>query len=424
MNPILPLNIFIPDPEAHACSDGRLYFYGSTDICGNNSYCSREYKVFSTDDMVTWTDHGNSFSTRDKAVGEDFYNQVLFAPDCIEKDGKHYLYFCTSAGSEGVAVSDTPCGYFKNAVPVKGAHLDGIDPAVFVDDDGQAYYYWGQDIAKGAKLKDSMTEIDEATLTHVATREKHGFHEGSSMRKRNGLYYFVYADISSGKPTCLSYATSRSPLGPFVKGGVIIDNAGCDPESWNNHGSIAEYKGNWYVFYHRSTQNGNYNRRVCVEPITFNEDGSINQVEMTTQGAGKSLDPGTDMDAGRACLLGGSAYIDQNDNGEEYIRAMHCGDFAVYKYYDFRKEYTHFEAVASSLTYGGIIEIREDHKDGKLLGVCEIKPTGGWSKWESFSCPVQSAKGIHAICLVFKKQYMRLFNLKKFRFMAEGRKLK
>ena len=117
-----------------------------------------------------------------------------------------------------------------------------------------------------------MREIDESTLnTHLLTEEEHGFHEGSSVRKRNGIYYFVYTDISRGKASCLSYATSKSPLGPFKKGGVIIDNTGSDPDNWNNHGSIAEYNGQWYVFYHRASHNSNYSRRTCVEPIYFNE---------------------------------------------------------------------------------------------------------------------------------------------------------
>ncbi|MFQ9395775.1 MAG: family 43 glycosylhydrolase [Lachnospiraceae bacterium] len=117
------------------------------------------------------------------------------------------------------------------------------------------------------------------------TQDEDGFHEGSSIRKINGKYYMVYADISRGRPTCLGYAISDNPLGPYEKKGIIIDNNGCDPSSWNDHGSIQKIGEDYYVFYHRSTHNSVYSRRVCAEKIQINEDGTIDEVEMTTQGA-------------------------------------------------------------------------------------------------------------------------------------------
>ena len=147
-----------------------------------------------------------------------------------------------------------------------------------MDDDGEVYYLWGQFNLRGAKLTKDM-QIDESTLeTAILTEQEHGFHEGASLRKRNGKYYLVYTDISRGKATCLSYAIADKPLGPYRKGGVIIDNIYCDPSTWNNHGSIEEFCGQWYVFYHRSSQNTIVNRRVCAEPVYFNEDGTINEV--------------------------------------------------------------------------------------------------------------------------------------------------
>lgn len=169
----------------------------------------------------------------------------------------------------------------------------GIDPTVFVDDDGQAYYYWGQFSLKGAKIKPNMTELDEASIRDslIDSRE-HFFHEGSFVFKRKGIYYVLYAHEGrrDRRPTSLGYATSSSPLGPFTYKGVVIDNFGCDPETWNNHGSIAEFNGQWYVFYHRSSHGSQIMRRACAEPIEFNADGTIDEVEMTSQGAGKPLD--------------------------------------------------------------------------------------------------------------------------------------
>ncbi|MGH4050316.1 MAG: family 43 glycosylhydrolase [Clostridium sp.] len=416
MNPILPINHFVPDAEAHQWEDGRMYIYGSYDISGNTSYCSHEYRVFSSLDLVNWTDHDVSFRSMGEKGEILWEGKPLYAPDCIYKNGKYYLYFCTEGNAEGVATSNSPFGPFKSAVPVQGVHMDAIDPAIFIDDDGQAYLYWGQVKARGAKLKENMSEIYPETLcTSLINEMDHGFHEGSSMRKRNGIYYLVYADISRGRPTCISYAMSKSPLGPFEKGGVIIDNTGCDPETWNNHGSIAEFGGKWYIFYHRSSQNSKFNRRVCIEPITFNEDGSIDEVEMTTQGVSGPLDQRVKMGAFRACKLSGKTYIDAGEN-MEYLKILNSGDWATYKYFDFKGDLCTFEATAASIHDAGEIEIRIDSEDGKVIGECAIDDTGDWKNWETFSTNVENITGVHAVYLVFKGKWSRPFNLKEFRF--------
>lgn len=348
MNPILPRKYFIPDVEAHKMPDGRLYIYGSSDISGKKEYCGNEYRVFSTEDpsLSEWTDHGVSFRNTIEAPGILWRPGVpLYAPDAIHRDGKYYLYICGQDAFEGVAVSDRPCGPFQDAKPVAGADGDGIDPAVFVDDDGQAYYLWGQFSLKGAKLRENMTEIEEDSIVSgILTEQEHGFHEGASMRKRNGKYYIVYTDISRGRATCISYAVADHPLGPYRKGGVIIDNMYCDPETWNNHGSIEEYKGQWYIFYHRSSQNGFTCRRVCVEPIYFNTDGSIPEVEMTSQGASGPISAFQEIDAALACRIKGNGYIAPEPSPDDADREilMNCGggnwtrDWAEYRYLDFK----------------------------------------------------------------------------------------
>jgi arabinoxylan arabinofuranohydrolase len=423
MNPILPIEHFVPDPEARQWEDGRMYIYGSYDISGDTAYCSFEYRVFSSEDLINWTDHGISFSSNGDESDVPWSKAPLYAPDCIYKDGKYYLYFCQADNSEGVATSTTPYGPFTNAVPVEGANGDAIDPAIFIDDDGQAYYYWGQFNCRGARLKPDMASIDPETLcTNLINEPLHGFHEGPSMRKRNGIYYLVYTDISRGRATCISYATSKSPLGPFVKGGVIIDNTGCDPQTWNNHGSIAEFNGNWYIFYHRSSQSSNFSRRACIEPIHFNEDGSINEVEMTTQGVSGPLDAGSRIDAYRTCLMSGSLRTEpvvlneSNNVFSEHLSFIENGNWAAYKYIDFKDGVSSFNAQAASLTYGGLIEIRIDSIDGPVIGSCEVSGTGGWQKWDNFSCPVQTASGVHAVYLIFKGRGGRLFNLQSFSF--------
>mgnify|MGYP003575404765 CR=1 FL=1 len=369
-NPVLPTHYHIPDPEAHVMPDGRVYVYGSWDQ-EEDIYCSKEYRVISSDNMVDWVDHGVSFDSRKipwvhdknapkypssidwskptpflkKMIEKDtkdgkleipkFPDDMLFAPDAIYKNGNYYLYFCMADSSEGVAVADKPEGPFHSPVQLP---CGGIDPAVFIDDDGQAYFYWGQFSAHVAKLKDNMIEFEEGTIVNnIVSEEKHYFHEGSSLRKRGDTYYFVYSSMVRGKPTSLAYATSKSPLGPFQYRGVIVDNDGCDPQSWNNHGSIEEVNGQWYVFYHRSSQNRQQKRRLCIEPIFFNEDGTIQEVPMTSQGTGRPFCINETIDAYRSCQLSGSIYIAPIGDGNEVLTGISDGDEAIYRYVEWDK---------------------------------------------------------------------------------------
>ncbi len=378
MNPILPSAWYIPDGEAHVF-DGELYLYGSCDQ-SREQFCSKEYYVAHTRDLRHWQIDGPSFQSADapwrgnsqmrssasgvKSFDElpqhirdflpDFARQfpieeivraieesarkdlpketLLYAPDAARKNGKTYLYLCMSDDTEGVAVSGSPTGPFTGAVQLKtdrsGVPVTGIDPAVFVDRDGRGYYYWGQFRASCARLTPDMTALCEDSLVEgVLTEEAHHFHEGSSMRRRGDTYYYVFADSSRGKPTCLGYATGSSPMGPFTYRGVIIDNAGCDPQSWNNHGSIEEFGGQWYVFYHRSSGNSQYGRRACVEPIRFDEQGLIPEVKPTSQGAGDPFNLGDVIPAYTACQVEGGAYV-----AEDSLAVPQSGGSATFRY--------------------------------------------------------------------------------------------
>lgn len=345
MNPLLPRYFFMADAEARVMPDGRLYLYGSQDISGSEDYCSKEYHVFSTDDpaLEKWTDHGISLSNRKDNPGIAFSaDTTLYAPDGIYCNGKYYLCACGADNFEAILESDSPSGPFVNAKKIIGASGDSIDPAIFVDDDGQVYYFWGQFRLKGAKLNADMETLDMDSLNkEVLTEFEHGFHEGASIRKHNGKYYMVYTDISRGSATCLSYATSDFPLGPYKKGGTIIDNICCDPQTWNNHGSIECFHGQWYVFYHRSSQNSRTSRRVCAEPIYFNEDGSIQEVIMTSQGASDAISAVQRIDASLACRVKGNVYVAPDEKSEENEVLLNGGggnwieDWAEYRYINF-----------------------------------------------------------------------------------------
>ncbi len=417
MNPILPLKDHVPDVEAKVFSDGKVYLYGSFDLTGNTEYCSQDYYVFSSVDFLHFEKSELALTTRGGEI--PFAAGALYAPDCMEKDGRYYLYFCTSDGGEGVAESLCATGPFRNPLPVAGAHPSQIDPTVFVDDDGAVYYYWGQFALKGARLKENLHELEMDTYQdQILTEEEHGFHEGASICKRNGIYYLLYTDISRGRATCLSYATSGSPLGPFQKGGVIIDNTGCDPESWNNHGSLCEIQGQWYVFYHRSTHNSKFSRRVCVEPIFFEEDGSIREVEMTVNGQEERIESTRKLEASRASRLDGSVYVEasmQDGNYRESLTGIHDQDWAEYRYLDFQGE-TLFCIEAGSWTYGGTVELHLDSPDGLMIGTVKIGATGGWNQHEVFTCPVRQVEGRRALYLKFRGDENRLMDVGRFWF--------
>lgn len=399
-NPITPIGTYIADPTARVWDDGKIYIYGSTDE-SINYWCSYKHDVLFSSDMKKWNLDLDVFSVND--VKET--NALLYAPDVMYRNGYYYLYFCTPDRkySEGVAVSKSPLGPFINAKKLNVGKYNEIDPTIFIDDDGQAYYYWGQFSLKGAKMKSNMTEIDESTIRdNIINRKEHFFHEGSFVFKRNNLYYILYAHEGrrDRRPTCLGYATSGSPLGPFVYRGVIIDNFGCDPETWNNHGSIAEYNGQWYVFYHRSSHGSQKMRRACVEPIYFNEDGSIDEVEMTSQGAGKPLDAFSTIEAERACFLNGYCRVKKISNDNEAICTIKDGDYLLYKYVDFGKICTYFSVKLHSYL-GGYINIRLGGIDGKIIGSLKINPNSDRLQYETYNCEIATVNGIHELCLEF-----------------------
>lgn len=239
-----------------------------------------------------------------------------------------------------------------------------------MDDDGAAYYYWGQFRSHAVKLNADMVSFDqEKVIDCFFTEEEHFFHEGSSMRKIGDTYYAVFADIERGKPTSLGYETSKSPLGPFQYQGILIDNEDCDPSSWNNHGFIECFQGKLYIFYHRSSRNTKIFRRMCVEPITINEDGTIDEVVMTSQGIGEPFGPGERIMGYQACGLKGLVYIDavSDIDGEpaEALVNIANQDRAVFRYVRSEKGFT--KAEISSNGQAEVIVRLNGQKAGRIL---------------------------------------------------------
>ncbi|MBQ8420887.1 MAG: family 43 glycosylhydrolase [Bacteroidales bacterium] len=282
-NPFIT-HMYTADPSAHVWKDGRLYVYASHDIFPPRGcdYMDR-YHVFSTDDMINWTDHGEILNSGQVPWGRR-EGGYMWAPDCAYKDGTYYFYFPHPSGTHtgstwkiGVATSRKPASDFKVQGYIEGVP-SYIDPCIFMDDDGQAYIYnGGSSRCYGGKLKDNMVELDGPMVEMQGLND---FHEGAWIHKRNGIYYLSYPDNhinENGKQyNRIHYAMSTSPLGPWDYKGILLEETDCD----TSHGSIVEYKGQWYMFYHNCALSGRGNlRSICFDRLFYNEDGTIRIVE-------------------------------------------------------------------------------------------------------------------------------------------------
>lgn len=296
-NPIIH-NQFTADPTARVFN-GKVYLFPSHDIKAPEGaklrkdwFCMADYHVFSSENLTDWTDHGVIVSQNNvKWVDSTSYS--MWAPDCVERNGKYYFYFPANtniAGPTGrkgfgigVAVADKPEGpYIPQETPIKG--VPGIDPNVFIDKDGQAYLLWSMGRIFIAKLKDNMLELASETQ-EVKDIPKKGLVEGPFMFERNGIYYITYPHVENTIER-LEYAMGDNPMGPFRFAGVIMDEApnGC----WTNHHSIIDYKDQWYLFYHQNDWSPKFdkNRSARIDSLFFNADGTIQKVKPTFRGVG------------------------------------------------------------------------------------------------------------------------------------------
>ena len=303
-NPVIR-DQFAADPTARVFNN-KVYFYPSHDIFPPEGqrqdwFCMEDYHVFSSENLTDWTDHG-VIITQNKVpwVKPDSYS--MWAPDCIERNGKYYFYFPSAPNDGrgfgiGVAIADSPEGPFiPEPENIKG--ISGIDPCVLQASDGNAYIFWGA--GRCAKLKPNMKELADDTPTEIVKWGDHEFEmygvnclkdlpnrqaEGPFAFEYNGNYYLTYPYVRENTEV-LGYAMSKNPMGPYEYKGLIMpehDN-GC----WTNHHSIINYKGQWYLFYHRNhfSPRDDKRRSVCIEKLFFNPDGTIQEVKQTMRGVG------------------------------------------------------------------------------------------------------------------------------------------
>lgn len=377
MNPYLPLWEHIPDGEPHVFGD-RVYLYGSHDRSHGTTFCMDDYICWSAplSYLNDWRREGVVWRKTDDP---DNCNPVgyLYAPDVAQgPDGRYYLYYFYSGSAQrtpsiGVAVCDTPAGqyqyYGKVHLPETMRYL-AFDPAVFVNDDGRVWLYYGSafqspkdvipvqggavvELAQDMKTVLTSPKLTAPNLTHAAGTSfaKHPFFEASSMRKIGGRYYFIYSSMQSHE---LCYGCGDAPDGPFTFGGVLISNGDIGmngnkkalAQIGNNHGSLVQLGADWYVFYHRQTQRGYFARQGCAEKIRILPDGTIPQVEMTSTGLTDALPAaGGAINAAYCCNLFSNSSkqlpsIEECEcEGEKipYVGGLRTGNTLGFKYLDF-----------------------------------------------------------------------------------------
>jgi len=286
VNPLI-LDQYTADPSAHVFHD-TLWVYPSHDKSDAVSFSMEDYHVFSTTDMQHFEDHGIIFNPLTQTMWAE---KAAWAPDCVERNGKYYLYYPTDMKHIGVAVSDRPDGPFVDPLghpllsidsPGIVCDRDFIDPCVFIDDDGQAYLYVGQNTPCCIKLNEDMISYDGKVYLLEGVFE---FFEAAWVHKYNGKYYFSYSDGPFyGHEPRIAYCMSDSPLGPFEYQGVILGPV----NSGTNHHSIVQYHNQWWLFYHTSdlslytnpTREGHpgVRRSIACDPLYYNPDGTIQEV--------------------------------------------------------------------------------------------------------------------------------------------------
>lgn len=419
---------YLADPSPLVTKD-RVYVYCSNDDESpvEGSYNIPDVVCISSADMKNWTDHGSVF----RAEKDTSWAKKTWAPAAIERDGKTFLYFGNGGGNIGVVAGDSPTGPFKDVLkkpliehstpgvqPAKNMWL--FDPGVFIDDDGQAYIYFGgngDDNVRVGKLKKDMVTLDGEVIKMNAPN----FFEATWVWKKNGVYYLSYSSTPKAEMR-IDYMTSDKPTSGFTYRGIV----GAQPpiNNNNNHAAEFKFKDRWYHVYHNrivAKEAGiptGFRRNIAIEEMEYAENGDIKKVEYTTNGVKQitHLDPFVKSEAESTSAQKGIETETCSEGGMN-LTSIDNGDWVKVSGVDFSKRSAKkFNARVASEGEGGSIELRLGGPDGKLIGTCKVGPTGGSQKWKSVSCEISGASGVEDLCLNFTGGDKPLFNLDCWKF--------
>lgn len=413
-NPIIQTK-FTADPAPVVIND-TVFLYTSHDEDDAHNFKMFNWLLYTSTDMVNWTDKGIVASLQNFTWAP---KNGAWAAQVVQRNGKYYMYCPIHVKGIGVLVSDSPYGPFKDPLgkPMIFQSADDIDPTVFIDDDGQAYLYWGNPHCWYVKLNPDMISYS-GDIVKIDSKPAN-YQEGPWFYKRKGHYYLAYA--STCCPEGIGYAMSENATGPWTYKGNIMDG---NRLSSGNHPGIIDYKGNSYVFGFNYTLNyaltttHNERRSVCVADITYNADGTIQQLPFwSTKGIAQlgKLNPFIRTEAETIAWEQG-VKTEKDSLAGVYVTNITNTSYIKVRGADFGKGPKKFEANIASANGKGEIEIHLDGLQGPSLGTCRVKTTGGLHQWITQAWPVKKAKGTHDIYFVFKGDDIQLFNFNWWKF--------
>ncbi|MGB3438634.1 MAG: glycoside hydrolase family 43 protein [Actinophytocola sp.] len=425
-NPIVG-HVYTADP-APLVHNGRVYLYTGHDEDGSTYFTMREWRVWSSADMVNWTDHGSpmNLSTFSWASADAWAGQTVY------RNGRFYWYVpvknrATGRMAIGVAVADSPTGPFRDAIGRPLVENGEIDPHAFVDDDGQAYLYWGNPNLWYVRLNADMISYSGGPTQIPLTTAGYGTRVGNASRptlyeegpwvfKRGGLYYNVFAAECCSE--FIAYSTAPSPTGPWTYRGTVMPRQG---SSFTNHAGIVDFKGGSYFFYHNGALpgGGGFTRSVAVERFTYNGDGTIPAITMSTQGppAVDVLNPFVRQEA-ETIAWGSGIETEPAGEGGMNVGWIENGDWTKVENVAFGSGARSLRARVASASSGGTVEVRLGSATGTVAGRCAVPGTGGWQTWTTVSCSVSGVTGTQDLYLRFTGGSGYLFNVDWWQFTA------
>ena len=412
-NPLIQ-TYYSPDPAPVVFGDTLCTYSGNDE--GGSFFTMHGWRVSCTTDMVNWTDmntlilEAGDFNGSAKKNGD-------WASQCIRRNDKYYYYVTVESTRGGravnVAVSDKKEGPFKDALNGKhlaGPNWDYIDPTVFIDDDGQAWLYWGNPKLYYCPLKENMIEC----ASEIKVSDMSGFNgkytEGPWIHKRGKKYYMIYA--AGGIPESIDYSWSDSPTGPWTYKGVIMPSS--EPgAAFTVHSGIVDFKGRSFFFYHnqKNVKGGGYSRSTAIEEFTWNADGTIPTIRATNNGVVKpikNLDPFVRVEAETKAWVGGmtvntsGGYTIIEHVGAEYgnvfLTKMNSGFYTKVRSVDMGDGADRI--IVCTRGNGGKLELHAGSENGALLASMNIPAS---SAWEEHTFDVTDAAGIDDLFFVVKQ---------------------
>lgn len=410
---------YTADPAPMVYND-TVFLYTTHDEDDAEGFKMQDWLLYTSTDMVNWTDHGVVASL--KSFDWVKRDNGAWAEQVVERNGKFCMYCPIHGNGIGVLVSNSPYGPFKDPLgkPLvwQKEHWDDIDPTVFIDEDGQAYMYWGNPNCYYVKLNEDMISYSGDIVKLKETPEH--YQEGPWFYKRNGHYYLAFA--STCCPEGIGYAMSDSPTGPWKTKGYIMRPT---ERTRGNHPGIMDYKGKSYVFglnydLLKLETNTHYERRsVSVAEMHYNEDGTIQEVPYWADTKLEQIGTFNPFRKVEAETMAWGYGLKTAPNADKSLSVVDVnnGEYICVRGVNFGKNKARRFEVSALPLEGGNLKIRLDAPDGKIVGNVNIPQGNETSKYELYSCEVNAVSGIHDLYLSFEGENNKdLFELDYWKF--------